>query len=608
MSPSDEAMNPVFRWIGAHDVPDWERHERERAIQRFIVCFAIVLVDVALSGPRPLALPTWLSTFGVLYGASSLSFLGSLSKERTWNVRFLYAFMVADPIALLLVIAAQPDTFAFLVPFVMVANTGPGMRYGVRALAVTLGLTSAMVIGMLSVGPFWHRELIWTAALVSAVLFVPLFFYRQIRRIHDVRRIEEERWRLAAHRAAVAERAAFLSKVSHELRSPLQSMVSSLDVFEMRHIDAARGDAELISRMRRASLLLNTQLRDLLTLAKGEAGRLEVRPEPFEAGELVQAMADAARPLAEARSLELVVQVPPEPTFVVADGSRIDQILTNLVVNAVRYTRSGTVHVVLHPFDASLRRLRFTVADTGGGIAEAELPTLFVPERQGATTARRGEGSGIGLAIVRILVEHLGGAISVSSRVGEGTTFEVAIPAELPMAEPARASAVSAPPAEPDPGTAPTRVLVVDDRADVLDAIAGVIDEIGYRCDRASSAGEAANLLASRRYALVLLDIELPGKDGTAIGEEIRRGGGPNAESRLLAMTAGEPPRPDAARGSQGPFDGWLTKPVDSHVLRRAVLGAERDSRPSQPGLFADTVTPSSAALGAPRASGSTRG
>jgi signal transduction histidine kinase/ActR/RegA family two-component response regulator len=590
-------LTRIADWTGAHRVAGWESYESERARQRFVVCLVIAVIDMSNVSGSGQGLSPWIFLAGSAYGLVSLWYSQSLRQPRPAHVKALYVFLIADPVALLLAIASAPETFVFLVPLVLIANIGPGMRYGSRALNLTLALSALTVTGMFALGDFWRRELQWSAALVLALLLVPIFFRTQIRRIHDVRRIEEERAALNAKSAAVLDRAVFLSKVSHELRSPLQSMVSSLDVFEMRHLDAARGDAELISRMRRASLLLNTQLRDLLTLAKGEAGRLELRPETFEAGALVHAMADAARPLAEARGLVLAVQVPEEPTFVVADASRIDQILTNLVSNSVRYTDVGSVHVVLHPFEAALGRLRVSVTDTGRGIPESELPTVFLPDRQGATTARRGEGSGIGLAIVRILVDHLGGKISVTSRLGEGTTFDVEIPAAQPASQldPAADSRADQ---ESQTGSAevqglPTRVLVVDDRADVLDAIAGVIDEIGYLCDRAASAGEAANLLASRRYALALVDLEMPGQDGTAIAWEIRRGGGPNADIRIVAITAGDPPRSAGIDPGATPFDGWLAKPVDSHALRRAVLGADRDSRPSQPGLFADTVVPS---------------
>jgi hypothetical protein len=164
---------------------------------------------------------------------------------------------------------------------------------------------------------------------------VPVFFSSLIRRIHKVRAIEEERARVAAMQELTTARSAFLAKVSHELRSPLQSIVSALDVIEMRHVRAFEDDGELIARMRRSSLLLNTQLRDLLTLAKGEAAHLELRPEPFEALALVEALADGVRELALAKGLELVIEVPRDAIFVVADGARIDQVLANLAVNSI---------------------------------------------------------------------------------------------------------------------------------------------------------------------------------------------------------------------------------------------------------------------------------
>ena len=114
---------------------------------------------------------------------------------------------------------------------------------------------------------------------------VPLFFVNLVRRIHNARSIEQERARIEAIQESLLARNSFLAQVSHELRSPLQGIVSALDVLSMRSGAAAGTDPddELISRIRRSSLLLNTHLRDMLTLAKGEAGRLEMRPEPFDA-------------------------------------------------------------------------------------------------------------------------------------------------------------------------------------------------------------------------------------------------------------------------------------------------------------------------------------
>lgn len=372
----------------------------------------------------------------------------------------------------------------------------------------------------------------------------------------------------------VVARSAFLAKVSHELRSPLQGIVSALDVLAMRRAPGRDADGELIGRIRRSSLLLNTHLRDMLTLAKGEAGRLEMRPEPFDACALVESVAASAADLASDKKLELVVDVPLAATFVVADGARIDQILTNLVINSIRYTERGQVRLALEPYDAAERLLHFTVADTGPGIPAAMLPTLLTPDRAISGSERRGEGSGIGLAIVRTLVDHLGGKVEVESELDKGTTFTVTIPAE-PVA--------SGNDGDTQRDAPNGRVLIVDDRNDVLDALASVIDELGFECDRATSAAVAANLLASRPYDAALLDIEMPFKGGAEIADDTRRGKGPNADTRFIGMSAGEVGDDVKLR-----FDACLAKPIDHGALRRALLGSGYGARPSQPGLWTE--------------------
>ncbi|MEP6740409.1 MAG: hybrid sensor histidine kinase/response regulator, partial [Caldimonas sp.] len=394
-----------------------------------------------------------------------------------------------------------------------------------------------------------------------------------IRRVHNVRAIEEERARVSAMNELMVARSAFLAKVSHELRSPLQGIVSALDVLELRH--GRSGDEEIIGRIRRSSLLLNTHLRDLLTLARGEAGRLEMRPEPFEACALVDSIAAAAGGLALAKQLRLVVDVPSHAVFVVADGARIDQILTNLVINSIRYTNVGQVRLALEPYDPAARKLRFVVADTGPGIPADVLPTLLAPDRAQTGAERRGEGSGIGLAIVRTLVDHLGGTVTVTSTIGQGTTFSLAIPAEpLPEAE-----------AHAEPGRDTRRVLVVDDRAEVLEALASVVDELGFECDRASSAAVGANLLATRTYDVALLDLEMPHKGGVALAADTRRGHGPNRATRFVAVSASVV-SPEVGRH----FDACLSKPIDRAALRQVLLNVGPDARPSQPGLWSETA------------------
>ena len=566
----------IAAYLGSHGIPQRDEHERQRAIQRGVASLGISIVWATRYVSEQIEWRQFQSTFFLVltYCASSFIYAWLLYARRSRGIWPQYAFLGLDPFFLIVVIATDPQTFAFLYAFLLVVIVPSGIRYGLRTMYFSWAVTLAAA-PLLLLNEFWRVNVELMFSLVLMLAFVPMFFASLVREIHNVRAVEAERARLDAMNEVVLARNAFLAKVSHELRSPLQGILSALDVFELRHRRANDEDDELIGRMRRSSLLLNTQLRDLLTLAKGEAGRLEMHPEPFEALALVEAMADGARDLARAKGLELVVDLPADPLFVVADGARIDQVLTNLVNNSIRYTDSGRVRIALHSHDAASGWLRFVVADTGPGIPEAVLPTLFAPDKIMTGSARRGDGSGIGLAIVRTLIDHLGGKISVTSLHGRGTTFTLDIPAE-PI------DAIGA--ADTEPGDPAGRLLVVDDRDDVLDALVSLVDELGYECDRASSAAIGANLLATRAYDAVLLDIDMPIKSGDQLAGETRRGKGPNRDSRFIGMSAAE-----ADAGVQRQFHSCIAKPIDRAALRQALVGVGHFlSRPSQPGLWID--------------------
>lgn len=562
----------LAEYFGAHHIPESERQERERAQLRGVVCLSISSIWVLRYMTGTVVPPQlWIiCALGVMYSGTSFFYQGLLRRFRIDSTFILYVFLIFDPLFLIAVLIGDPETFAFLNPFVLVVIVRSGIRYGVRTMYLAWGAALAGAT-LLSTSEFWRAELELTLAFLLMLVLAPMFFSSLIRRVHNVRAVEEERARLIAMNEVSVARSVFLAKVSHELRSPLQSIVSALDVIEMRHGNAFAHDAELIGRMRRSALLLNTHLRDLLTLAKGEAGRLELHPEAFEACSLVDSLAEAGRELALAKGLKVVVELPAEAVFVVADSSRIDQVLTNLVVNSIRYTDAGQVRISLEAYDPSTRRLHFTVSDTGPGIAAEALPTLFSPHRAVTSGDRRGQGSGLGLAIVRTLVDHLGGTIAVTSGAGKGTRFDIEFPAE-----PASAELAAHAPDEPT-----GRILVVDDRDDVLDALTGVIDEFGFQCDRACSAAAGANLLAARRYDAVLLDIDMPGKGGSELALETRRGNGPNRDTRFVGMSAAE-----VAEKLGSNFDACLTKPIDRVALRRTLLGEDHGARPSQPGLW----------------------
>ena len=537
------------------------------------------------SNRRNLDLPTIFGTFSGPWGAvfpcflavlsvTSFAFWVYLSRHPNSGISAQYVFLLLDPPVAIGILVYDPATFAFLNPLVLAIIVRCGIRFGLRTFWLAWMLTVASALALLPTSSYWQNELEITLSFRLMLALIPLLFVSLLRNIHSVRALEEERARLAAVHDVMVARSSFLAKVSHEIRSPLQSIISALDVYELRQEEADPSQAEFIARIRRSSIQLNTQVRDLLTLAKGEAGRLDIRPESFDAVGLVHTLADVLRERARARRLTLVVDAPPQPLFVVADSARIDQILTNLVVNSIRYTDLGQVRLaspVRHRNPkAAIRRRR-----QGPGIPADLLPTLLVPDRAQTGVERRGEGSGIGLAIVRTLVDHLGGTVEVASTMGRGTTLHGRDPSRAADRCRTRVS---------ERGGDTGRVLIVDDREDVLDALASVVDELGFECDRASSAAVGANLLASRTYDVALLDLEMPLKGGVALAADTRRGQGPNRATRFVAMSASV-----ISEAVGRDFDACLGKPIDRATLRQVLLNPGPASRPSQPGLWSDS-------------------
>ena len=292
--------------------------------------------------------------------------------------------------------------------------------------------------------------------------------------------------------------------------------------------------------------------------------------------ELARTISLEAKKEAWAKGLEIVVDLPDEPIFVVADPGRIDQVMTNLLNNAIRHTERGCVTLKLEPYEAETRTLRFSVHDTGPGIDPQKMPRLFEPFLRFGEINAKSDGTGLGLAVVKSVLDFLDGTVKPESRPGHGTTFSVCIPAEL---LPPEGGTVH------DEGRVRT-VLVVDDRPDVLEAISSVVLQLGFDCDTALSAATAANLLGAHRYDIALVDLDMPVKTGHDLAAETRRGKGPNRTTRLLSMSAANPPEGQL----DSPFNGHLPKPITRLAIQRAI----EQPGPAAPGSRSGAVASAS--------------
>lgn len=363
-----------------------------------------------------------------------------------------------------------------------------------------------------------------------------------------LRALEAERLAKEQLNQAMKTKTQFLSMVSHELRSPLQAIVSSVDVLNLQIPPSERLSA--IQRIRRSALMLGVQLRDLLTIARGEAGRLEINPESFEAGALVADVADVAAHAAREKGLHFHTQVPDEPVFARADVQRISQVLANLVSNAVRYTRVGQVSLSLEtPLEQNCRqdgRIVFVVTDTGPGLPERGVARLTAPRSSDDELSPRQDGSGVGLMIVRTVVEHLGGMIDVAVTPGTGTRVTVGIPVLL-----------EDPDAVPSDATADGLVLVVEDQAVISASVVALVQGLGHPCHVANSGPAAMTHLFERAYETAFIDLDLPEIGGVELARRVRRNPGPNQHAYLVAITAARPEVEDDL------FDQILVKPVE---------------------------------------------
>jgi signal transduction histidine kinase len=227
----------------------------------------------------------------------------------------------------------------------------------------------------------------------------------------------------------------FLATMSHELRTPLNAIIG----FSQMLLRPNKGtlttqQRDMVERILKNGKNLLTLLTDILDFSKVEAGRLDLKPEPFDLSELVHSTVEELRCLAEQKRLNLQVSMHLLDPLVVNDPNRLRQILINLLSNAIEFTETGSVEVEVK---GDQERLAIAVRDTGVGIASEDLEQIFEPFRQlDQSSTRKHPGTGLGLAITDSLVRMMQGQISVESQVGEGSIFQVQFPRKLPLAKP----------------------------------------------------------------------------------------------------------------------------------------------------------------------------
>lgn len=383
-----------------------------------------------------------------------------------------------------------------------------------------------------------------------------------------------QRIRQAAHELQIAKEAAesaneqktrFLATLSHELRNPLHAILGNTELALESQLTPAQHT--YITTIDESAQSLLRLVNDLLDLACIHAGKLRVQNTPFDLRVLIHRCLDMVQPLAQRKQLQLAIDLPTGELAVLGDPLRVQQVLLNLLGNAVKFTDQGQIRLTVKRQESNLL---IEVADTGPGIPPEMQQTIFAAFTQvDASTRREFSGVGLGLAISAGLVELMNGRIGVASELGRGSRFWLELPLTADLPKPANTSAQPVA-ALPSGGC---RVLVAEDDAINRRLLADFLQLLGHMAVLAADGREAIERYREERFDLVLLDWHMPQIDGLDLAKQIRAHEAAHNLPRvpLIAISAAAAIAADQ-QAEQAGVDEVLLKPVGVEMLRQALL------------------------------------
>ena len=417
---------------------------------------------------------------------------------------------------------------------------------------------------------------LWASASVSPVFDENGEFGGVLAMLTDVterRRLDEELRRRVQELAAEDRRKdEFLAMLAHELRNPLGAISNAGHV--LGQLDQTPGadprTRDLVGVIGRQIRHLSRLVDDLLDVSRFTRGKIELRKREEDLRPIVDGAVETTRPAMEEKGHRLTVSLPDEPVRLEADATRIEQVLANLLHNAAKFTDPGGTIELAVEIDGPHAVLR--VRDDGQGIEAELLPhvfDLFVQEDR--SLARSHGGLGIGLTLVRSLLERHGGTVEARSEgPGRGSEFVVRLPrCTDPAPQPA------GPRQETGEERGPARILLVEDNVDAAEALAELLRLWGYEVDVVHDGPAAVQSAGAIRPGVVLLDIGLPGMDGYQVAGALRRL--PELNGTMIVALTGYGQESDRQRSARAGFDHHLVKPVDLEELRRLVSAGREE-------------------------------
>lgn len=388
-----------------------------------------------------------------------------------------------------------------------------------------------------------------------------------------VERTAELQGALERAEASTLAKSEFLAMMSHEIRTPMNGILGMTQLLEATALSPEQSD--YLDAIRSSGDTLLVLINDILDFSKIEAGHLEIEGSDFDLAEAIASAVSLYRPLAERKGLQLVQTLAPRlPVHVCGDRTRLRQVLSNLVANAIKFTPAGQIEVLVsvQARADSRIKLKIDVTDTGIGIPANRMDSLFTAFTQvDSSTTRRFGGTGLGLAISARLCRAMGGDIAVESRLGKGSTFRFSVTLEpascaspVPVTFRDAVRAVS-------PSAADARLVLVvdDDQINRVLAIA-MLGKMGIGAEAAANGEEAVSRVSAGDVDVVLMDLQMPGMDGVQTTHFIR--GLDIRQPHIIALTANAY-ESDRVRCLAAGMDDFMAKPFRLDALRDKLAG-----------------------------------
>ena len=528
---------------------------------------AIIIVVIVLARPDNVVIALCIGIWSLVTSCAALYFQSSsASIAKMWAL----ATCPAAPIIIVVNGILPASLIPLMAVFPIVFLTG---RWRLGSMAIIAGSTFLV--------PFYdgaYDHGMWVRLCITNVV-VSILIYQLVSRL-EAALIESNaktiklNHALAQERKASAAQARFLATMSHEIRTPLNGILGLTDVVLSKEIsESARPNLE---RIQQSGISLNRILNDVLDVSKLNAGKLSLESAPFDLVSTVQSCVSFYSQLAQNKNIALNSSIADDVSAnVFGDAVRLSQVLNNLISNAIKFTQQGSVSLVVERVTASSREqaIKFSVIDTGEGIEQSEQVDIFGAFTQANSSINRTHGgTGLGLQIVKSLVEAMGGNVTLRSEKGKGSDFSFVLAFTLqdetvnselePKTEP-----VESPPfigqeihAE---GMSKGSVLVVDDNEINRVVAQSLLEDLGVTVTLASSGHEALTIAAQRTFDLILMDLQMPEMTGAETATALRDAG---VSAPVIAFTASVVSDEIDKALSSG-MSGYITKPVDSKAL-----------------------------------------